>query len=68
MEVASRENALVGQLRFTLADIVAKIARSGKIEESRDLAPMIRTSLSQAHGEPTRGDRNRACVKPPLSC
>ena len=48
MEVASRENALSENAVHDLQDIVKKIARNEKIEESRDLATMIQDSLPSA--------------------
>jgi N-acetylmuramoyl-L-alanine amidase len=66
MEVASRENALSANSVHDLQDIVAKIARSEKIEESRDLATMIQDSLSKRMENLNRGDRNRGVRKAPF--
>jgi N-acetylmuramoyl-L-alanine amidase len=66
MEVASRENALSANGVHDLQDIVAKIARSEKIEESRDLATMIQDSLSKHMETLNRGDRNRGVRKAPF--
>jgi N-acetylmuramoyl-L-alanine amidase len=66
MEVASRENALSANGVHDLQDIVAKIARSEKIEESRDLATMIQDSLSKRMESINRGDRNRGVRKAPF--
>lgn len=66
MEVASRENALSANSVHDLQDIVAKIARSEKIEESRDLATMIQDSLSRRMESLNRGDRNRGVRKAPF--
>ena len=66
MEVASRENALSANGVHDLQDIVAKIARSEKIEESRDLATMIQDSLSKHMENLNRGDRNRGVRKAPF--
>jgi N-acetylmuramoyl-L-alanine amidase len=66
MEVASRENALSANGVHDLQDIVAKIARSEKIEESRDLATMIQDSLSKRMENLNRGDRNRGVRKAPF--
>jgi N-acetylmuramoyl-L-alanine amidase len=49
-----------------LQDIVAKIARSEKIEESRDLATRIQDSLSKRMENLNRGDRNRGVRKAPF--
>jgi N-acetylmuramoyl-L-alanine amidase len=66
MEVASRENALSANGVHDLQDIVAKIARSEKIEESRDLATRIQDSLSKHMENLNRGDRNRGVRKAPF--
>ena len=66
MEVASRENALSANGVHDLQDIVAKIARSEKIEESRDLATLIQDSLSKRMESANRGDRNRGVRKAPF--
>ena len=49
-----------------LQDIVKKIARNEKIEESRDLATMIQDSLSKRMENLNRGDRNRGVRKAPF--
>jgi N-acetylmuramoyl-L-alanine amidase len=66
MEVASRENALSDSSVHNLQDIVAKIARNEKIEESRDLATMIQDSLSRRMDYLNRGERNRGVRKAPF--
>jgi len=66
MEVASRENALSANGVHDLQDIVAKIARSEKIEESRDLATLIQDSLSKRMESANRGERNRGVRKAPF--
>ncbi len=66
MEVASRENALSENGVHDLQDIVAKIARSEKIEESRDFATLIQDSLSKRMENINRGDRNRGVRKAPF--
>jgi N-acetylmuramoyl-L-alanine amidase len=66
MEVASRENALSENGVHDLQDIVAKIARNEKIEESRDLATMVQDSLSKRMETINRGDRNRGVRKAPF--
>ena len=66
MEVASRENALSENSVHDLQDIVAKIARNEKIEESRDLATMIQDSLSKRMENINRGARNRGVRKAPF--
>lgn len=66
MEVASRENALSGNAVHDLQDIVAKIARNEKIEESKDLAAIVQDSLAKRMESFNRGDRNRGVRKAPF--
>jgi N-acetylmuramoyl-L-alanine amidase len=66
MEVASRENALSDNSVHDLQDLVKKIARNEKIEESRDLATMIQDSLSKRMDNLNRGERNRGVRKAPF--
>ena len=66
MEVASRENALSANGVHDLQDIVAKIARNEKIEESRDFATMVQDSLSKRMESVDRGSRNRGVRKAPF--
>ncbi len=66
MEVASRENALSDNSVHDLEDIVKKIARNEKIEESRDFAGIIQDSLAKRMEGINRGDRNRGVRKAPF--
>jgi N-acetylmuramoyl-L-alanine amidase len=66
MEVASRENALSENAVHDLQDIVAKIARNEKIEESKDLAAIVQDSLAKRMESVNRGDRNRGVRKAPF--
>jgi N-acetylmuramoyl-L-alanine amidase len=66
MEVATRENALSGNAVHDLQDIVNKIARNEKIEESRDLAGTIQDSLAKRVENINRGDRSRGVRKAPF--
>lgn len=68
MEVAARENATSENSVHDLQDIVAKIARNEKIEESRDLASIIQDSLATrtADADLNRGQRNRGVRKAPF--
>jgi len=66
MEVASRENALSENAVHDLQNLVTKIARNEKIEESRDLATMIQESLSKRMENINRGERNRGVRKAPF--
>ncbi len=49
-----------------LQNLVTKIARNEKIEESRDLATMIQDSLSKRMENINRGERNRGVRKAPF--
>jgi N-acetylmuramoyl-L-alanine amidase len=66
MEVASRENALSENAVHDLQNLVTKIARNEKIEESRDLATMIQDSLAKRMENINRGERNRGVRKAPF--
>ncbi len=66
MEVASRENALSENSVYDLQDIVSKIARNEKIEESRDFAGIIQDSLSKRMENSNRGEHNRGVRKAPF--
>ncbi len=66
MEVASRENALSGNAVHDLQDIVSKIARNEKIEESRDFAGIIQDSLAKRIEGINKGERNRGVRKAPF--
>jgi N-acetylmuramoyl-L-alanine amidase len=66
MEVAARENALSGNAVHDLQDIVKKIARNEKIEESRDLAGNIQDSLAKRMENLNRGERDRGVRKAPF--
>ena len=66
MEVASRENAFSENSVHDLQDIVKKIARNEKIEESRDFAGIIQDSLAKRMEGINRGDRNRGVRKAPF--
>jgi N-acetylmuramoyl-L-alanine amidase len=66
MEVATRENSLSGNAVHDLQDIVNKIARNEKIEESRDFAGTIQDSLAKRVENSNRGDRSRGVRKAPF--
>jgi N-acetylmuramoyl-L-alanine amidase len=66
MEVASRENALSDNGIHDLQDIVNKIAKNEKIEESRDFAGIVQESLAKRMEGINRGDRNRGVRKAPF--
>ncbi len=66
MEVASRENALSDNSVHNLREIVSKIAKNEKIEESRDFAGIIQDSLTKRIEKINRGERNRGVRKAPF--
>jgi N-acetylmuramoyl-L-alanine amidase len=66
MEVATRENALSENAVHDLQDLVKKIARNEKIEESRDFAGSIQDSLAKRVENSNRGDRSRGVRKAPF--
>jgi N-acetylmuramoyl-L-alanine amidase len=60
LEVAARENATSQTSVHDLQDVIKKIARNDKIEESKELAEDVQDSLSQrmllvSHSEKSRG-------------
>jgi N-acetylmuramoyl-L-alanine amidase len=66
MEVAARENATAQSSVHDLQDLVAKIARNEKIEESRDLAADVQESLASSMQGGSRPGRNRGVRKAPF--
>jgi N-acetylmuramoyl-L-alanine amidase len=66
MEVAARENATAQSSVHDLQDLVTKIARNEKIEESRDLAADIQESLATSMQIGKRPERNRGVRKAPF--
>ena len=63
MEVAARENAMAQGGVHQLQELVQKIARNEKIEESRDLAANIQDSLTR---QTSASARNRGVRKAPF--
>ena len=66
MEVAARENAESQESMHDLQDLIKKIARNDKIEESKDLAGDIQDSLSNRLQLVSRNERNRGVKKAPF--
>jgi len=66
MAVAARENATSENSVHDLQDLVKKIARDEKIEESRDFATDIQNSLSHRLERFTLGGHNRGVRKAPF--
>ena len=66
MEVATRENALSQSSLHDLQDIIKKIARNEKIEESKELAADIQDSLSRRLQTASQEEHNRGVKKAPF--
>jgi N-acetylmuramoyl-L-alanine amidase len=66
MEVAARENAVSQQGIHDLEDIVKKIARTEKIDESKELAADIQDSLSKRIQRTAKPVKNRGVRKAPF--
>ncbi len=66
MEVAARENASSEEGVHDLEDLVKKIARNEKIDESREFAEDIQDSLAQRIQKSARSVRNRGVRKAPF--
>ena len=66
MEVASRENAYSQESLHDLQDLIQKIARNDKIEESRELASDIQDTLTARMQLVSRAERNRGVKKAPF--
>jgi N-acetylmuramoyl-L-alanine amidase len=66
MEVAARENANSQESMHDLQDLIKKIARNDKIEESKDLAEDVQDSLTGRLQLVSRSERNRGVKKAPF--
>jgi N-acetylmuramoyl-L-alanine amidase len=66
MEVAARENANAQESLHDLEDIIQKIARNEKVEESKELAGNIQGTLSQRLQLVSLNERNRGVKKAPF--
>lgn len=66
MEVAARENAVAQGNIHDLEDMVKKIARTEKIDESRELAEDIQDSLSKRLQKTAKPVKNRGVRKAPF--
>jgi N-acetylmuramoyl-L-alanine amidase len=66
MEVAARENASSEQGVHDLEDLVKKIARNEKIDESKDLAQDIQDSLAKRMQKASKTVKNRGVRKAPF--
>ncbi|HET6933078.1 MAG TPA: N-acetylmuramoyl-L-alanine amidase [Candidatus Acidoferrum sp.] len=66
MAVAARENAVSQQGIHDLEEVVKKIARTEKIDESRELAEDVQDSLSKRIQKATKPVKNRGVRKAPF--
>ena len=66
MEVASRENATSQESLHDLEDLIQKIARNEKIEESKELAGDIQDTLTARLQLVSHDQRNRGVKKAPF--
>jgi N-acetylmuramoyl-L-alanine amidase len=66
MEVAARENALSQSSIHELQDLIKKIARNEKIEESKELASDIQEALSGRMQKTSRAEKDRGVKKAPF--
>ncbi|HEX9507839.1 MAG TPA: N-acetylmuramoyl-L-alanine amidase, partial [Myxococcales bacterium] len=66
MEVAARENALAQASLHDLQDMVKKIARNEKIEESRELAADVQLSLTKRLQRNGKTPKNRGVKRAPF--
>lgn len=66
MDVAARENATSQESLHNLQDLIQKIARNEKVEESKELAGDIQDTLSQRMQLVSHQERNRGVKKAPF--
>ena len=66
LEVATRENALSQEGLHDLQDLVKKIARNEKIEESKEFASDVQDSLTRRMQLVSQGEKNRGVKKAPF--
>jgi N-acetylmuramoyl-L-alanine amidase len=66
METATRENAYSQESMHDLQDLIKKIARNDKIEESKELATDIQDSLSQRLELVSANERDRGVKRAPF--
>ena len=64
--VAARENAGTGMAMHSLPDIVRKIALNNKLDESRDFARTVQTSLYRGIRQQNAQSRNRGVKQAPF--
>jgi N-acetylmuramoyl-L-alanine amidase len=66
LEVATRENALSQEGLHDLQDLVKKIARNEKIEESKEFASDVQDSLTRRMQSVSQSEKNRGVKKAPF--
>ena len=66
MDVASRENATSQKSIFELTDLIQKIARHDKAEESKEFAGRIQTALYAFSARNIAGSKNRGVKSAPF--
>jgi N-acetylmuramoyl-L-alanine amidase len=66
MDVAARENALSQAGLHDLQDIIRKIARNDKVEESKELAEDVQDSLAHRMQQINHTERDRGVKKAPF--
>ena len=66
MDVASRENASSQKSVFELQDIIQKISLHEKLDESKEFAGRIQTSLFSLSSRNVAGQKNRGVKKAPF--
>jgi N-acetylmuramoyl-L-alanine amidase len=66
MEVASRENANSQESLHDLQDLIQKIARNEKIEESKELANDVQDNLTERLQLVSHAEKNRGVKKAPF--
>jgi N-acetylmuramoyl-L-alanine amidase len=66
MDVAARENAGHGKSVSELRELIQKIALSDKLDESRDFAARVQSSLFSTWTKMTTATRNRGVKKAPF--
>jgi len=66
MEVAARENAVSQEGIHDLEDLVKRIARTEKIDESKEFAADVQDSLAKRIQKTAKSERNRGVRKAPF--
>jgi len=66
LDVAARENAGHGKSIFELRELIQKIALKDKLDESREFAARVQTSLSSTWSKMNTSAKNRGVKKAPF--